>query len=404
MILFTFLGAGSYNETTYTLGEEKRVSCYSPAAAAHLLHVTSVTAFLTDEAEAIHREGLEQALPDGCQLKCVHIPYGRNENEFWEIFQALSQHASDDGDQAWDVTHGFRSLPLLSMLTLTFLRSGLGIKPVRVLYSLYEKNAESCPMIDLAPMLNLMDWASAADTFTRSGDSRPLASILNNIRNGFMREGPKTKQQQIEMAPVTDLAATMEDLSMSLALLRPSLITDAAKKLHAVLPDSEKALEFSSRTHPISLLLPRIGSAYKPLVLEDGSISSQLASWLNLIGWYIDRGYYAQAATLEREWLISWLMERKGKKQLLLNVEHREAMARILTREAEDFIRSKKDPGDLADIPNIRNIFGPWKGFFEIRNDLDHAGMRPQSKPPAAIIATIERTFAMLKNLPLEVE
>lgn len=404
MILFTFLGAGSYNETTYTLGEERRVSRYSPAAAAHLLNASSVTAFLTTEADAIHREGLEQALPPNCPLKCVPIPYGRDENEFWEIFQALSQEASSAGNQAWDVTHGFRSLPLLSMLTLTFLRSGLGIRPARVLYSLYEKNAETCPMIDLAPMLNLMDWASAADTFTRSGDSRQLAVIMNGIRNGYMREGPKTKQQRIDMAPVTDMAAKMENLSMSLALLRPDLITNAAKKLHEVLPDSEKALEFSPRTHPISLLLPRVGSAYQPLVPVDGSISAQLASWLNLIGWYIGRGYFVQAATLEREWLISWLMARKGKKDFLLNVDEREGMSKILTREADEFIHLQKEPVELADIPNIRNIFGPWKGFLEIRNDLDHAGMRPQPKPPASIIATIEGTYAMLKNLPLEVE
>ncbi len=404
MILFTFLGAGPYNETTYTLGKKKGVSRYSPAAAAHFLKPSTVTAFLTAEAEKTHREGLEKALPASCSLRCVPIPYGRDEGEFWEIFQALSQEAASSEDQCWDVTHGFRSLPLLTMLTLTFLRSGLGIRPARVLYSLYEKDAESCPMIDLAPMLNLIDWAYAADTFTRSGDSRPLATILNGIRNSFMREGPKTKQQRIGMAPVTDMAAKMEDLSISLALLRPDLITDAAIKLHEILPDTEKALEFSPRTHPISMLLPRIGSAYEPLVPEDSSISAQLSSWLNLIGWYIERGYFAQAATLEREWLVSWLMSHKGKQDVLLIVEEREAMARVLTREADEFIKSKKEPVELADIPNIRKVFGPWKGFFEIRNDLDHAGMRPQPKPPASIVATIENTYSLLKKLPLEVE
>ncbi|NMB54843.1 MAG: CRISPR-associated DxTHG motif protein [Leptolinea sp.] len=405
MILFTFLGAGSYNETTYTLGEERQVTRYSPAAAAGFLAAKSVTAFLTSEAEAAHRGGLEKALPAGCALRCVRIPGGRDEGEFWEIFHILSQEASAAvEEQAWDVTHGFRSLPLLTMLALTFLRSGLGIRPTRVLYSLYEKDAETCPMIDLAPMLALMDWASAADTFSRSGDSRPLASLINGIRSEYIRGESRTNEQIQVARPVYGLATSLEELSSALALIRPSLVDSSVNWLQDKLPVAEDALKFSPRTRPLSLLLPRIGQCYQPLVPADDSVSAHLECRRNLIGWYIERGFYPLAATLEREWVITWLMSRKGKRALASVIEERESMTKVLNRESDEFVKSKTEPVELADIPDYSKLFNIWKKLVEIRNDLDHAGMRPQPKSPAAIIAAVEEAFTILKNLPLEVE
>lgn len=404
MILFTFLGAGQYVETIYTLGDERHTSHYSPAASARFLGVQAVVAFLTAEAEKAHREGLEKALPSGCLLRCIPIPYGRDEGEFWEIFQTLSQEASTADDQSWDVTHGFRSLPLLTMLTLTFLRSGLGIKPSKVLYSLYEKDAESCPMIDLAPMLDLMDWASAANTFTRYGDSRPLAALLNNVRNGFMREGPRTKDQRVSMKPVTDLASKMEDLSLSLAFIRPETVVQSAERLKEYIPVVENALKFSPRTRPLSLLLPGIGRAYQPLAPQEGAAAVQLSSWLNLIDWYIEHGNYIQAATLEEEWVISWLMVITGNGSSIANVDLRRNLTESFNKDVRDFIDSKKIPNDLEAIQGIRDLFVIWYRLVEARNDLNHAGMRPQPKEPAAIIETVQETLKVLKQLPLEVE
>jgi len=396
--LFTFLGTGVYKEALYTWpGVDDPVrTCYSPVATARFLKVDAVTAFLTLEAETTHLAGLKSALPANTPLHTVRIPSGKNEDEFWDIFQLLSTEAAAEQNQVWDVTHGFRSLPLITMLALAFLRSGLEVRPEHIIYGLFDKENQPAPLIDLAPMLSLLDWAGATERFNQTGDARGISMLLTIIKDDFMRSSELSQKERYFISPVTHLTGRLKDLSSALALIRPPSVSKNAHVLTSEIHQVREVLTFSARTRPAAMLLDRVKETYAPLAGESDLPKETLKTQLSLIQWYVERELWMQAATLEREWMISWVMFQQDESAFLVDKDARERTAKILNLEANNAIEAKSVVNDLSKIHSVKELLKVWKNLGDIRNDLDHAGMRERPKPPETIVTIIRETAAKL--------
>ena len=77
-----------------------------------------------------------------------------------------------EGDQIiLDVTHGFRSLPMLIFVVAAYLRQMKYVVLERVVYGAYEAKDENynAPVFDLTLMVELMDWFHGLDSFHVTG-------------------------------------------------------------------------------------------------------------------------------------------------------------------------------------------------------------------------------------------
>lgn len=115
------------------------------------------------------------------------IPEGRNEQEIYKIFVLLFEKINSGDELYFDLTHGFRYIPMLVLVLSNyarFLKDGITIKHIS--YGNFElKNAKgNCTLIDLLPLSALQDWTYAAGHYVNSGRTDKLEECnMANLRD-----------------------------------------------------------------------------------------------------------------------------------------------------------------------------------------------------------------------------
>jgi hypothetical protein len=409
MDLLTFLGTTEYKVTTYILGEQRHQTCYCAAALARFLRPERTLVVVTQGAREKHFEALADELCAVTQPQEVLIPDGRAEAELWQIFRALTEHVPPRGALIADITNGFRSLPFLSFLALAYLRVAKEVQVQGVYYGAYEaRNAQNeSPVFDLTPFVTLLDWTVATDRFARFGDARDLAALL---RAGM----PPGQQMQHDLTArqlgksLKWAAEAMEGISLALRLNRPFESMEQAQQLVRTLQEQHAHIE--SQAPPFALLTERIAQAYRPLALEKPQALQSRLDNLRIQGalvrWYMDKQQIVQAVTLAREWLISLLLYRltdctlddRGMRRQI-----EDAISNVAERcrpEAE-----RRSPlatpftEDVAALPQCAQLVEVWTRLSALRNDLAHAGMRPDASNSRSILKQAEEVYGPLRQL-----
>ncbi len=194
MHLLSFLGTGNYQPIVYALdGQAAAATRFATLAIARLTGAGGVTVLATEKAEATHWTELSAELDSaGIPAVLLPIPDGADAAEHWQIFDAVGEAARGHDSVALDVTHGFRTQPLIGFLSAAFLRA-TGTAPLdRLLYGAFEaRDSETgiAPVFDLTSFLALLDWTSAADQFLATGSADRLARLLEGTHQRRGRKG-----------------------------------------------------------------------------------------------------------------------------------------------------------------------------------------------------------------------
>ena len=130
-------------------------------------------------------ERLEQAI--GNDSHVVLVRYGLNEEEInFNIAKVLSveQYLHSGDELIVDITHSFRSLPLLLMNTLIYLKnvSRKKIDITHITYGMLDITRELgyTPVIDLKKVMDVNEWISASYSFMEFGNAYKIAKLLEN--------------------------------------------------------------------------------------------------------------------------------------------------------------------------------------------------------------------------------
>jgi len=414
MKLLTFLGVGKYDTTAYTWQGQEHGCSFAPVASCHFLQPDTLIVFLTEGAQDEVYGAFRAALPAELTVQPIPIPLGQDEQELWQIFEQVSSCVEPGEEVAFDITHGLRSFPLLGLLAAAFLRSGLRVSLRAVLYGAFDVRDKSVtphrtPMFDLTPMLSLLEWAVASDRFNRTGDARFLASLLKQQQKALATTAHGDRELLAQAGGLGALAGKLTEVSQALRLIRPHQAMAEVAALPQRLAWASPALERSATTRPFSLLLESIAASYLPLALADASEPqnawANIAKQRDMINWYLEREQWTQAATLAREWLVNWVMVQLGHTQLTQR-SARERVEHVIGAETEDFVRAKQEGRRfvsmfLAPLPAVDEVLAAWSALTEVRNDINHAGMRENSKDPETLIKQISWCVERLNALPL---
>lgn len=413
MRLITFLGIGNHAETTYVWTDSRGrkhayTTPYAPAASARALAASEVAVLVTAEAYAKHGAALAQALEGVAPLRWVDIPSGANEPEMWEIYGAMGGCVAPGEEIALDVTHGFRSLPLMVLLAAAFLRVARQVQIRHILYGAYEARDTSCspsrsPVFDLAPMFALVEWANAADRLARQGDARDLAELLR-------RESPPYQEQRgnLELKNLGRqlgvLAKSLDQVSTNLMLSRPHRAMEGAARLAPLLQGAANL-----PSPPFVELLNQVSGALGWLALSEPTKPENLRDNLErqrrLIRWYVDRGHHVHACTLAREWLVSWQLVHAGVSNVFDKDQRSGAENHLGTLHAAD----KKGSAVRAQAegaPRGFNLGRLWGQLTQARNELAHVIDRPEKDKdpwlaPTKLIEAIGRYIEQIEELEL---
>lgn len=119
-------------------------------------------------------------------VECKYIPDSLDESSQLDILNIVNK-IGNKGDQLYlDVTHGFRHLPMLELLS-AFLKKK-DVKIGNIFYGAFEKKDKETnvtPIISLTGLLRLEEWIEAMAILRQTGDVIPLAEIdtMNAFRN-----------------------------------------------------------------------------------------------------------------------------------------------------------------------------------------------------------------------------
>ncbi len=414
MKLLTFLGAGNYERTTYVWQEREHTCRFAPVASSVFLQPNQLILFLTEDAEVRSFSDLQQELPAAIQLHKVPVPLGKDERELWQIFEQVSKAVNPGEEVAFDITHGLRSFPLLGLLAAAFLRSGLAVKLQAVLYGAYDVRDRSVEphrtqMFDLTPMLTLLEWSAAADRFNRTGDARYLASLLDKHKDELARSSQNDRTNLRKIGNLGNLAGALDSISQSLRLIRPHLameqIAGLPKRIESALP----ALEMTASVSPFQLLLDSVVQNYQQLGQEKPRQPDNLKATLHqerkLIQWYVERQQWVQAVALAREWLVNWIMTQLNLTEIY-DRNLRQRIEYVIGAESDDFVQARQKESDftplfLADLHSRKTVLSLWQSLTQARNDILHAGMRPEPGLPKDLIKLIEKCLVEINSLRL---
>ena len=403
MKAISFLGFNKrgYQETTYihptqnkefttNFIQEALVELYSPDTLYVLLTKTAETGIPDGETESIWNT-LNNKLASKVNLQPIkNVPEGHSNDDIWKLFGMLTDCLEDGDCVLFDITNGFRSLPVLALVAVTYLRVVRQVEIKGLIYGAFDAKTSDnkTPIFDLLPIVSLLEWTSATDLFIKTGNGEALSTLL-----------------QSEETTIQNLATSIQGIAQGLQLLRPMDVMRES----ATLPDriSDAASSVSISTPQFAALLGRIKEDYSTFGLQNPTDyqnypQSSLLRQLKMVEWYAAKGQTVQALSMAREWLPSLLCYHF--KLDPLDKENREEMELLLNGGKTKDGKESKYLDDWSKLSRDKKkpLNKLWGGDFNLanlRNDVLHAGFRKNPKNAQDILEQTQNIIKELQNI-----
>ena len=106
------------------------------------------------------------------------LPDGNTKKEIWKIFQRVFDKIEKGDELYFDLTHGFRYLPMLILVLGNYSKFLKDVKVKSITYGNFEsRKNDVAPIIDITSLSLLQDWTYAAGTYLDSGNVKKLTEM-----------------------------------------------------------------------------------------------------------------------------------------------------------------------------------------------------------------------------------
>lgn len=138
--------------------------------------------------DAVDRRAVDQAQLDrtgdllaaalDLDLRLRLIPYGRDAGGQMEVLETIAREVEAGDRLVLDVTHAFRHLPMLALMSALHLEVVKGVSVESIYYGFYDPDTGEAPVYDLAGLLDIVAWVKASSAFDKDGDYGVFAGLL----------------------------------------------------------------------------------------------------------------------------------------------------------------------------------------------------------------------------------
>lgn len=275
-------------------------------------------------------------------VTCKVIPHGENTEEFWQLLQAVLEHVDPKDSVTLDLTHGYRHIPIISLLALRYFTVVLDVEIRQVYYGaahLSSHNQGNVPILDLKDfILPLLDWIDAGSHFLQTGDSSGLAELLPDNGSRNLQDLKKKLQSSalfIQYNSFKDISRQLVNLKDSITAVSDS---EVPEPFNILKPKIRERLQNYTKDEQFSLVLAKMARQY----YQDGQKVQAL-----IVGYDAAKNAIAEALNYSKE----------------------------LTKEQNDEIREiiwqRKKNGDLP--TEIREFFKLADTLRILRNKTSHS-------------------------------
>ncbi|WP_028566874.1 TM1812 family CRISPR-associated protein [Salisaeta longa] len=393
-----FLGTGDYKVAHYQWHDAPPIKTrYVQIAVQKTFDLDGFAVAMTESARAAHGDSLASCMAEqGVALQDLTIPAGNNEDEWWAMFETIVDAIPSDARLTIDVTHGFRSQPLIALAIAVYLEAATHVTVERIVYGSFRGAHKDAPILDLTPFLDLIEWSVAARQFLRDGSAAQLARLLKEAQAQAHKTDADVKPEHAQRT-----GNQLDGLTSAFAVVRPAEIAqERASALHAALEDLQDDVARIKALRPLSFLLTRIQERVAPMQAASLYTREGFMAQREMMDFFLQTQQLQQAVTLAREALISHQALQMG---LSPEPVPQEAWDGCGRDRATDYLGALADQhtGRSAEEKSLGDL---WTRLTGIRNDINHAGMNAQPKKAMTLArnakAVVEDVQTYLQNHP----
>ena len=406
-IFVSFLGTNSYIECNYCFGDKKVENVrFVQEAMIRMFcddfgHDDRILIFLTREAREKNWIDTDQyrglagrlaELPTQARVQDVDIPDGSSEEEIWRIFSVVYEKFAQGDKVVMDITHGFRSLPMLGIILLNYARVIKKIEIQGIYYGAFETlgpilkvkktpiSKRNAPIFDLTGFDTLMQWSSGAENFVNSGNPTKISHLLDSDAIPRIKQ---SRGQDKDAGHLCGMAVQLNELAGQITTNRGSKLTEGMA--------AGRILEYTDQISSAQGTIP----AFQPLLdmiktKISGFQENSLENCLVAVEWCIEHDLIQQGLTLLQETVISMVLDKydldwhdRDLREIVadcfnaVNRKREEKNWSARLRENPDISRN------FISSPLVGSLASDYDSLSQIRNDINHGGFVGQCKADA---------------------
>jgi CRISPR-associated DxTHG motif protein len=293
----------------------------------------------------------------------IIIPYGTNENEFWQIFDILTELDVTDKEIYFDITHGFRSIPLFVSTILNFFKNVKNSNIRGIYYGIFEAKDKNgiTPVINMLPFLEMNDWIDAFTIFRKYSDGRDIALLMQEKFNLI------TNEEKKNYGKIQNTAKELDFYSKSIGFSAVEFYIDSLDKIDEYITEIDA---IPAQLHAINYLL----DAMRKEASEFNDLNTIWQRHLKAARLLFDKNRYAQSLTVLREVIYTYILEKLSLD--LKDESLRENGIGRIIREEEQRYQRKKQTRYLS--AEFLDLIGKIR---ELRNKSNHAFIKKSTGP-----------------------
>jgi CRISPR-associated Csx2 family protein len=390
-VFISFLGTSEYKECIYTLDTQRsRVVEFVQSALAELFVKEGgdkYFVFTTEGAIEKNWQGLQneiQCLKLNIPIENIKIPDGKSVDEIWQIFQAIFDCLENEDELYVDITHSFRSIPLLASALLQYAKFLKKVTVKAIYYGAHdarknENGIDIAPVFDLTAFSAIQDWSTAAHSFIAFGDAERLTSLTQDTIK------PVLKESQGKDAA----AASLRQVFKYIPTLCNAIKTN--RGLEIIKGENQKQIIDNVQTLEQNLLpvlnpiLREIQQSVETIYRGKDDTRNMLAA----VEWCIDKQLVQAGVTLLQEGIVTVLLDRTDWRDVIKDrlfassfLQHYNDFQERNDLEQDEKEKREKIKEQLQQRSEWKPLAedGLFKRIAELRNNINHAGMSGGSK------------------------
>lgn len=247
---------------------------------------------------------VERTLPEGSRIFPIY--YGLSEPEIKSNFTILTEaiNTLSDGDELYmDITHSFRSLPLMATTAISFIKdvTDKDIQFKGIYYGMLDiakENGDVAPIVNLSYINELQNWIKGAHAFTHYGKADLLCQLL--------ADKDKTTAQKLEEFAQTLAINYVRNIKTQIMVL--------------------KNLAIGNYQMPEKLILPR---AFNDFATHFDQAKQESQYQFALAKWHYKKGNTALAYMCLTESIVTMGCEIDGMENIFLEETRKKIKARF---------------------------------------------------------------------------
>lgn len=422
-VFISVLGATPYRECVYMRGDYKSnsVRFIQEATLEYFNNIEKWTSsdfvyiLLTKEAEEKNWkdrvdtdnlskiEGLESRLKnlnsDFTIEPITNLPHGNSEDEIWIIFEHVFSKIEDGDELYFDLTYGFRYLPMLVMVLINYTKVLRNTIVKSISYGNFESrnSANEAPIVDLLSLSALQDWTNAAAQYLDGGSVNRLMKVSAEKLNPILKESRGANQD------AKKLKSFLDSLKFSINDMQTCRGINIVENVN-IEPLKNRINDLGTTfIAPLNPIFDKIKESFNEFTgdknVKNGFVAAQ---------WCMNNGMYQQAITILQENIVTMFCVLHG---LDYKVENQRKIVNIAfyyksKNVSKDTLKcTEKEFEKVEEIiktDSFEELVTKFDICTSIRNDINHSGMRNNPTTSDNIIKKIKALIDDVQKITSE--